>query len=139
MTSHRNTARRRGPMAICGLAVALSLLATERSVHAETARELYLAAHGREQSVRMTLESDAATVGVLPEVRAVVLAYQALVKQYPASGYADDALWQAGRLSVDAFLRFGQARDRAAGTRLLKALVAGYPTSKLVKRVPEEI
>ena len=94
-----------------------------------------MAAHGREQSVRMTLESDAATVGVLPEVRAVVLAYQALVKQYPASGYADDALWQAGRLSVDAFLRFGQARDRAAGTRLLKALVAGYPTSKPVKRV----
>ena len=64
---------------------------------------------------------------------------RALVRQYPASGYSDDALWQAGVLALDAFERFGQEREdaRERPSRLLKALVASYPTSSLVRwRVP---
>src|SRR6185503_19102666 len=61
--------------------------------------------------------------------------YETLVNHYPASAYADNALWQAGRLSLDAFVRFDQPRDKAAATRLLRLLVAGYPKSKFVKLV----
>ena len=52
----------------------------------------------------------------------------------PASGYSDNALWQAGRLSIDAFLRFGQERDKNTGIRLLRLLTTEYPTSKLAAR-----
>jgi len=75
----------------------------------------------------------------LEEVRAVVGAYEAVVKQYPASSYSDNALWQAGHLALDAFWRFGQVEDKETFIRLLQKLVASYPTSKLAKQVPAEL
>ena len=66
-------------------------------------------------------------------------AYEAIVAQYPASGYSDNALWQAGHLALDAFWRFGQAQDKDTCVRLLQRLVAAYPTSKLAKQVPAEL
>jgi N-acetylmuramoyl-L-alanine amidase len=62
-----------------------------------------------------------------------------MVREHPASGYSDNALWQAGRLSLDAFERFGQERDKEAGVRLLQRLASEYPTSRLVKRVPDQL
>ena len=46
------------------------------------------------------------------------------MRQYPGSGYSDNALWQAGRLLLDAFARSGQTADRESGVRLLKKLAA---------------
>ena len=80
-----------------------------------------------------------AAPAVLGDVRAAVAGYEAVVRHYPASGYSDNALWQAGRLSLDAFARFGQASDKDAGVRILRRLAATYPTSKLVKQVPEQL
>jgi len=76
---------------------------------------------------------------VLGDVRGVVAAYEAVVRRYPASGYSDNALWQAGQLSLDAFARFGQPSDRDTGVRLLKKLAISYPTSRLARQVPEQI
>ena len=53
------------------------------------------------------------------------------MRRFPASGYSDDALWHAGRLALDSYGRFGEARDRDAGVRLLQRLSAEYPASKL--------
>ena len=102
-------------------------------------RTMYSAALLREQTVRPTLAAADATPAVLTEVRAVVAAYEAVVRQYPASGYSDDALWQAGQLSLDAFVRFGQAADKASGVRLLRRLATSYPTSRFVKQVPDQL
>jgi N-acetylmuramoyl-L-alanine amidase len=99
-------------------------------------RTLYHAALAREQTVRDALTAPDAGPAVLSEVHAVVAAYESIVRRYPASGYSDNALWQAGRLLLDAYTRLGQPQDREAGVRLLKRLAAAYPTSKLVKRVP---
>ncbi len=76
---------------------------------------------------------------VLADVRAVVAAYETVVRLYPASGYCDNALWQAGRLSLDAFARFGQVADQKAGVRILRRLAAAYPTSRFVKQVPDQL
>ena len=55
----------------------------------------------------------------------------------PTSGYSDDALWQAGQLSLDAFEKFGEAQDRDRGRCACCALLASeYPTSKFAKQVP---
>src|SRR5437762_752143 len=108
---------------------------------ASTAQEMYAAAMAREETVRAALaEKDGdVDVGVAARARAVVAAYEEIVRLYPASGYSDNALWQAGRLSIDAFLRFGAQRDKNAGIRLLRHLTTGYPTSRQVLGVPEQL
>jgi N-acetylmuramoyl-L-alanine amidase len=106
---------------------------------AAPARSMYASARAREAAIRPALSSDTASLETLKEVRAVVTAYKAIVRRYPGSGYSDNALWQAGRLALDAFARFGQQQDREAGLRLLRNLAAAYPTSKLARQVPDQL
>src|SRR5205809_8085946 len=105
---------------------------------AATPQEMYLAAMAREQAVRLSM-ADTEAPATIADIRAVVAAYQEIVRLYPASGYSDNALWQAGRLSIDAFLRFGLQRDKNAGIRLLRQLTTGYPTSRQVLGVPDQL
>jgi N-acetylmuramoyl-L-alanine amidase len=100
---------------------------------------MYTRALEREQTVRAALAAPDASPSVLADIHAVLSAYEAVVRHYPASSYSDNALWQAGRLALDAFARFGQAADRDTGIRLLRRLAASYPTSKLAAHVPEQI
>src|SRR5215472_7831617 len=83
-------------------------------LEAATARSMYLVAVDRERAVRTALKdlppapanaaepanTAAAQRGesILREMHATVAAYEGLVRRYPASGYADDALWHAGLL-----------------------------------------
>ena len=106
---------------------------------ADTAQDMWLAAMAREQTVRVALADDDAPAGVAADVRAAVTAYQEIVRVHPESGYSDNALWQAGRLSIDLFLRLGQERDKNTGIRLLRLLATEYPTSRRVKEVPDEL
>src|SRR5262245_5862829 len=99
---------------------------------------MYGDAMAREKAIRVALADPGAPLK-LEEVRAVVHAYEAIVAQYPASGYSDNALWQAGHLALDAFWRFGQAQDQNTCVRLFQRLVTAYPTSRLAKQVPAEL
>lgn len=126
------------------LAIALAATAGTPSAVAKPGadrpvRAMYTDALAREQAVRPALAAPDALATIVIDVRAVVAEYEALVKRYPASGYSDDALWNAGCLSLDAFEKFGQAQDRDAAARLLKRLFAGYPASKFAKQVPEQL
>jgi hypothetical protein len=56
------------------------------------------------------------------DVRAVVTAYEAVMRHYATSGYGDNALWQGGRLALDAFAQFGQPADKDTAVRLLRKL-----------------
>ena len=102
-------------------------------------KSMYVDATAREQALRAALTRPDVPPAIVDEIRATVAAYEAVVRLYPASGYGDNALWQAGRLSLDAFARFGQASDKEAGGRLLKKLVAMYPTSTLATQVAEHV
>jgi N-acetylmuramoyl-L-alanine amidase len=129
---------RRRPRLVAGIALAALLSCTAAAGAADRPHDMYAAALARERDVRTAL--DAPDDPVTPaQVRAVVAAYEEIVRQHPASGYTDNALWQGGRLAADAFLKFGQLRDRNTAARLLKLLAAGYPTSKLVKEVPDQL
>ena len=90
----------------------------------------------RKKCVAVLAAADA-PASAAADVRAVVAAYEAVVHTYPASGYCDNALWQAGRLALDLFAKFGDARDRDAGVRLLRRLAASYPSSRFVAQVPD--
>ena len=102
-------------------------------------RTMYNDAMAKEQAVRPELDAPESAASVLVHIHAAIAAYEALVRHYPASGYCDYALWQAGRLSLDAFGRFKQSADRELGVRLLRRLAAQYPTSKLAKQVPDQL
>jgi N-acetylmuramoyl-L-alanine amidase len=100
---------------------------------------MYADARAKEQAVRKALVDTGASPSVLRAVRTVVADYEALVRQYPLSAYSDDALWFGGRLSLDAFEKFGDEHDRAAATRLWRTLASQYPSSKLAKQVPQQL
>jgi N-acetylmuramoyl-L-alanine amidase len=121
------------------LAFTAALLVAGHASAAAPARSMYGSARAREAAIRPALSSDTASLETLKEVRAVVAAYRAIVRRYPASGYSDNALWQAGRLALDAFARFGQWQDRETGVRLLRNLATAYPTSKLAREVPDQL
>src|SRR5438094_668513 len=121
------------------LTLVVAALAAQTAYAAAPARTMYMETLAREQAVRAVLTADGALATILTDVRAVVASYESLVAHYPASGYSDNALWQAGCLSLDAYARFRQPQDRDSGLRLLKRLAVGYPSSKLVKDVAEQL
>jgi N-acetylmuramoyl-L-alanine amidase len=134
------TAKRAEKMLLlCVLGVLCGFFRVVTVAAAPPVRSMYNDALAREQKARLALSAPDALPVVLGDVRTAVAAYEAVVRHYPASGYSDNALWQAGRLSLDAFARFGQASDRIAGVAILKRLAASYPTSKLAKQVPEQL
>jgi len=106
---------------------------------APPARTMYTDTLAHEQTVRAALMASDATPAVLADVRAVIATYESLVRRYPASGYSDNALWEAGRLALDAFVRFGETVDRETGVKLLRRLAAGYPSSTLAAEVPAQL
>jgi len=112
----------------------VSLLAVTGGQHvwAATARQMYASARAREEVLRTAIEQH--RVPPLREFRAVVAAYEGMVRRYPASGYDDNALWQAAGVAASAHERFGQEVDRATVLRLLKWLVSQYPSSPFVSK-----
>jgi len=117
---------------------ALSLEAAGGGV-ALPADALYNDALAKEKAVRAALVPGQPPPTVLKAVRTVVEQYELIVRTYPSSGYCDDALWQAGRLSLDAYQKFRNVEDRDAALRLLRALASRYPSSKYAKEVPAQI
>jgi N-acetylmuramoyl-L-alanine amidase len=101
---------------------------------ADTARDMYNRAMAQERDVRN--DGSKPTVA---QMRRAVASYESLVRKHPASGYCDNALWQAANLSALAYERFGNDVDRKTATRLLALLAKGYPGSKLAARVNETL
>jgi N-acetylmuramoyl-L-alanine amidase len=117
-------------------AVAIGLLVAGTATAAPSARTLYLQAADQEQAVRAAWTDSLATPSMLKDVRRAIASYESVVRNHPTSGYCDDALWQAGRLALDAFAKVGEIKDRDTGVRLLHFLASEYPMSKFSKQVP---
>jgi N-acetylmuramoyl-L-alanine amidase len=113
----------------------LVILATTAAAAATPARTMYNNALSREKAVRAAMADPDAPASVLTELRQIVRAYEAVVRRHSASGYSDNALWQAGTLSLDAFAKFGDRRDHDTGIRLLRKLAAVYVSSSLAAKV----
>src|SRR5690242_2569947 len=78
---------------------------------------LFTDSSAKETAVRKALADPNRQPTVLKAVRTVVADYERVVRHYPTSGYCDDALWRAGRLSRDAFDLFHDAHDRTTALR----------------------
>jgi N-acetylmuramoyl-L-alanine amidase len=110
------------------------LIGAAPSAYAQPPRDLYTRALGLDRGVR-----DARQTPTLRQIRAAIAAYERVVRRYPASGYADNALWQGAELSRLAWERFGNDADRKTGVRLLKLLESGYPSSSLLTGAGEAL
>src|SRR4029450_5826357 len=71
------------------------------------------------------------------QVHNVSAAYETLVRKYPASGYSDNALWQAANLALMAAQQYAQDADRRTAARLPTQLKTQYPSSSLARRAQE--
>jgi N-acetylmuramoyl-L-alanine amidase len=96
-----------------------------------TAAELYNAAVTREQALHA---GSGKTRPALKDYRAVIAAYDTVVRRFPTSGYVDNALWQGAAVASEAFQRFGDERDRVSARRMLQLLVSDYPVSPFVPK-----
>jgi N-acetylmuramoyl-L-alanine amidase len=100
---------------------------------------LYADAAAEEKAVKTALAAPDAAATVLKAVRTVVADFENVARRYPSSGYSDDALWRAARMSISAFDKFGDVLDRKAAIRLLQDLAVRYPTGKLARQVPQQL
>ncbi len=89
----------------------------------------------REQEHRVTASPAAAA----DDFRFVVNKYWSIVRRYPNTGYADNALWQAGHLSMEAFRRFSEDRDKYRTIQLFQWLRDQYPHSPMAARANSEL
>ncbi len=111
-------------------------------VSAQTAKERYEAVVTRDSQLRPALQNsgdDAPGTELLARAAQVILSYEALVRRFPTSGYADNALWQAATLAEAAYQRTSRAADSDRSQRLYKWLVLEYPTSPFVKRAKAQM
>jgi N-acetylmuramoyl-L-alanine amidase len=100
---------------------------------------LYFDAVAKELAVQKALTAPDPPISVLKAVRTVATDFEHIVRQFPSSGYADDALWRASKVSIDGFKRFRDAHDKEAAIRLLRSLASQYPTSRQAKQVPAQL
>lgn len=128
-------------MRSCGKSARLTTLAAaiwlsvSVDAAAQTARARYESAAERDQQVRALLsQATAPAPDLIARVTQVMTAFEILVRRYPTSGYADNALFQAASLADTAYQKFKRAPDRERAGRYYKWLVSEYPASPFVKR-----
>ena len=78
-------------------------------------------------------------VATADDFRLVANKYWDIVRRYPTTGYADNALWQAGSLSMESFRRFAQDRDKYRAVQLFQWLREQYPHSPMVAKATSQI
>lgn len=134
-----NCANPRGARTCLSLAIALVVSAP---AFAQTARERFQSASEREEQVRVVLTNaiePAPASDVRSQAAKVIASFESLVRRFPTSGYADNALWQAASLAEAAYLKFNHPEDQDRAVRLYRWLVAEYPASSLVKRANQQL
>lgn len=121
------------------IALVLAVVVPPVTASAQSARTRYESALGRERDVKQRIQTaDPAAVQerarLLKETERVIASYEALVRRYPASAYSDNALWQVGELHRMLVDRFARTDSRDLAVHAYRRLVAGYPSSSLVKK-----
>lgn len=125
------------------IVVVLASTCLGATLYAQSAEHLYTHMLAQETTIRLALDrapdrqtpSEDNSTALLRRVRSAVTSYEAIARQFPRSGYSDNALWQAAVLSADAFWHFGDIRDRSVALRFFSRLRAEFPTSSLVARI----
>jgi N-acetylmuramoyl-L-alanine amidase len=140
----RRRALRAGGVVVVATAAAwlsVSPLAAQ-TAKAPTAKERFEAAQERDEKVRVLLTnftSATPTPDLAKQVTQVMASFESIVRRFPTSGYADNALWQAASLADAAYQRLNRPEDRDRAAKLYRWLVQEYPSSSFVKQANAKI
>jgi N-acetylmuramoyl-L-alanine amidase len=104
------------------------LVAFPGRASAQTAQDVYERALSQERAALSTPQP------VPDALRKVAKVYEAVVRQFPTSGYADNALWQAAGLLQRTFEISGEVKDLNDAGRFLAWLKREYPHSAFAKQ-----
>ena len=121
-------------MTVAAIAAWLSVCAV---ASAQTAQERFETAQQRDEKIRLLLTNftdTTAPADLGTQVSQVTTAFESIVRRFPASGYADNALWHGASLAEAAYQRLGRVEDRDKALRLYRWLVQEYPRSSFVKQ-----
>jgi N-acetylmuramoyl-L-alanine amidase len=127
-------ANARARMTVTAIAAWLSVCAV---AWAQTAQERFETTQQRDEKIRVLLTNftdTTAPADLGTQVSQVTTAFESIVRRFPASGYADNALWQGASLAEAAYQRLGRVEDRDKALRLYRWLVQEYPRSSFVKQ-----
>lgn len=142
--SHARRAWRAGRVPLTAVAVWLAVCAAASAQSGKplTAKQRFDAAAAKEDAVRLVLTNTTDPTpakSLATRVSQVVTSFETLVRRFPTSGYADDALWRAASLADASYQRLNRAEDRDKALKMYRWLVQEYPTSKFVKEADGKI
>lgn len=129
----RSFARSRSGLFVTAVAVWLSVCGV---AFAQTARARFAEAEQRDEKLRVLLTNftdKTPSTNLGTQVSQVVTSFEQIVRRFPTSGYADDALWQAASLADTAYQRLSRAEDRDRALKMYRWLVQEYPRSPFTK------
>ncbi len=113
-----------------------------QSAKPQTAQERFEAAQQRDEQVRVLLTdltNASSPADVVKQVGQVTSSYESIVRRFPTSGYADNALWHGASLSDTAYQRLNRPEDRDRAMKLYRWLAQEYPASSFVKQANAKI
>src|SRR5215207_8970911 len=131
--------KRRWHVAATAVAVWLSLCGV---AFAQTARARFVAAELRDEKLRVLLtnfKEKTPAADLATQVSQVVTSFESIVRRFPTSGYADDALWHAASLAETAYQRLSRGEDRDRALKMYRWLVQEYPRSPFAKQANAKI
>jgi len=108
----------------------------------QTAKERYQDAQQQDEKVRLLLtnfKDKTPATELAVQVAQVLTSFEALVRRFPTSGYADDALFHAASLADAAYQRMSRPEDRDRALKTYRWLVREYPRSALIKQANAKI
>ena len=142
----RSFARRHARALLTAVAASLfvsDLVAqTAQTAKPQTAKERFEAAQQRDEKVRVQLTNFTNAPpppDLVTQVSQVMTSFESIVRRFPSSGYADNALWQAGSLADAAYQRLNRPEDRDRALKFYRWLVQEYPASSFVKQANAKI
>jgi N-acetylmuramoyl-L-alanine amidase len=139
----RSFGKRYAVVLVAAVAAWLSVSdAAAQRAKAQTARERFEAAQERDGKVRVLLTNFTNATpppDLMTQVAQVMTSFESIVRRFPTSGYADNALWHAASLADAAYQRLNRPEDRDRAVKLYRWLVQEYPSSSFVKQANAKI
>ena len=126
-----------GRRAVVQAAAAAIWLLVSATAEAQTARARYEAATEREAAVRPLLTAHTTSTpsaDLMTQATQTMTSFEILVRRFPTSGYADNALFHGASLAELAYEKFQRPQDRERAIRYYQWLISEYPASSLIKQ-----
>ena len=139
---HNSGSSRTRVIGIVAVAAWLFVCSTAGAQTAPTVKARFEEAQQKDEKVRLLLTNftDKTPARELAtQVASVMTSFEAVVRRYPTSSYADDALWHAASLADAAYQRLSRGEDRDKALKLYRWLVKEYPRSTFVKQANRKI